>query len=521
MKDQKSNYRFYPIICILIFIGSLLFSSSSFSQQEVNRNITAQPLSRGLTLNELEISQPQQPPNLVGKVFHRDTIIRYLDGTGYIFRNSIPKESRQRAGYIIDQYIEENSPENEEIPIDFTYSIEQSILPRNRRILPGISERIPEILVQRQKVIVPQLEGEVFDYFRIAEMLNEYNLQIGDTVSVKDDRRAGTIIRQYPIAGTEVSTGTKIIIAFGAEQFQEIETPIPQGLETVTVPNYIGLSIDRAIGRMPNDRLTPGDLPRENSDEPIDLVIGQFPEPDMVVDPGTEITLIISNGPLEVIPPVRVPPLIGKSLREAAEILREANLFVGDIREEISLEQEGIIIQQNPRAGTEVESRSLVDIFYAINENTEVPVPDVVNTPREEAILIIKEHGLVYSVKTRNVQNFPADEVIEQFPPPGTLVPIGSEVKIVVQSDKRNSVPPWIYWGGGVIIAGLFGGFVGRKLNPGRKKNMIGRKDISVNLKPVWDIGKQTITSAENNLVQNKIHFKYFPDKGTQTIKSN
>jgi hypothetical protein len=40
-------------------------------------------------------------------------------------------------------------------------------------------------------------------------------------------------------------------------------------------------------------------------------------------------------------------------------------------------------------------------------------------------------------------------------------------------------------------------------------------------LKPIWDSGKQTVTSKESNLVQNKIHLKYISDIGTQTLKTS
>ncbi|MCF6333250.1 MAG: hypothetical protein L3J11_08195 [Draconibacterium sp.] len=101
---------------------------------------------------------------------------------------------------------------------------------------------------------------------------------------------------------------------------------------------------------------------------------------------------------------------------------------------------------------------------------------------------------------------------------PGQRVKAGST--IVIQIQDKSAVPPWVYWGGGVLIAGLLGGLFGRKLNSGKKKKYIGENDVKVNLKPVWDVGTQTVTNSDSEVVQNKIHLKYIPDEGVQTLNS-
>ncbi len=522
MKNQKLIIRNFSLKFMLAVLTIFLFYSTIHAQPD--RIIDAQNLENNndLVVNpgEFMAIQPQQVPNLVGKLFHPDTIMRYLDGTGYKLRNSTPIENNRRIGFIVEQHIERNPPEDEEIPIDVIYAIEEHIPSRRVRVNPNITPIIPDDLVQIQKVKVPQLQGKMFDYYRITEFLKESRLQIGDTVSVINNQRAGLVIRQYPIAGTEVRYNTPVNIAYGVESPPENVTQTPQDSEIVTVPKYTGLTIERVIRRIPNDRLTFGGQEDVNSDSPPGIVVNQFPEAGMKVDPGTEISLEISIGPPEETRLVRVPQLIEKTLQEAAEILRETELFVGDIREQISEKPGGIIIQQFPRAGTEVKRGAVVDIVYSINEIMEILVPDVKMLPRDEAILVIKESRLNYSERNVNEPGIAEGVVVDQFPEPETLVPIGTNVKIFVQNNK-NTLPLWVYWGGGVLVAGLLGGFIGRKVNPGRKKKIVGEKDTSVHLKPVWDIGKQTIISNENNLIQNKVHLKYISDKGIQTIKNS
>jgi len=522
MKNQKPSNQNFSIKLILIVIGIFLFCSTLIAQQRINNDLQIRPNDRVLNVNpnDLEAVQPQQVPNLVGKVFHPDTVARYLRGTEFILGDATQIKNNTRIGLIVEQSVRGVENINGQIPIDITYAVEEPNDQFPGRLIPGIIDRIPDILRERQKVIVPPFVGERFDYYQIAELLNENELQIGDTVSVVDDQNEGIVIRQYPVAGTEVNAGTRVIIAYGVEPRPEIVTSNSPDPEIVTVPNYIGLSIDRAIDRMSNDLLTPGELFKENSNEPQDIVIGQFPEPGMQVDPGTEITLVISDGPRREVLPVPVPQLIGRSLQEAAEILRETELFVGNIREQISEEREGTIIRQSPRAGTEVERGAVVDIIYSINENIDdISVPNVRKIQHDEAIRIIKESRLSYLVKKVNESGLPDGVVADQFPEPGRIVPVGSEVTIFVQNDKSGP-PPWIYWVGGVLAAGVLGGFLGRKTGI-RKKKPMAKKDISVDLKPVWDAGKQIISTDEKNVTLDRIHLKYISDSGTQTLKTS
>jgi hypothetical protein len=90
---------------------------------------------------------------------------------------------------------------------------------------------------------------------------------------------------------------------------------------------------------------------------------------------------------------------------------------------------------------------------------------------------------------------------------------------VVIFVAEKEDVPPWLLWGGGVIIAGLAGGFIGRKINVKKKKPLAKDKDL-IELKPVLDGGKQTLESDSKSLIQNKLHFKYISDTGTQTIKT-
>jgi hypothetical protein len=243
----------------------------------------------------------------------------------------------------------------------------------------------------------------------------------------------------------------------------------------------------------------------------------------MVVDPQTPIELSVSSGP-QPVTQIPVPNLRGLTLEQAANVLLESKLFAGQLREEISDGRAGVVIRQSPQAGTMVSLESSVDIIYSVQAPDGSPtdefiiVPDVTRLPKDKAIVILKESGLNYLLKYENKAGEPGDVVAEQEPLPETRVPPGTNVQLVIP--KQETLPPWIYWGGGVLVAGLLGGFVGRKLG-GRKHKPLGEKDTTLHLKPVLDKGTQTIESSDNLKISKHLHLKPVPDKGIQTIKTN
>jgi beta-lactam-binding protein with PASTA domain len=379
---------------------------------------------------------------------------------------------------------------------------------------------VPSEMLELQLVTVPQLTGRNYDLNQITAILDRSGLRLGTAIPVENNDSIGIITGQSPGIRQRVRPQTPVNITYGIP----ITAVTPSQPQTVRVPEYVGLTLERAVGRMPNDRLVPGNISEINSDNPPGIVVNQFPDAGTPVDPGTVISLEVSIGPPQEFP-VRVPNLIGLTLQQAAEVLRGAELFVGTISERISDEREGIIISQSPNPGTEILKGSSVDISYSVRaadveeERELIPVPDVRQFPRDEAIREIKASRLNYIIDYVNKSGQQNGIVVDQIPQPETLIPPGADVTIFVQD--KSGVPPWIYWGGGVLVAGLMGGFIGRKINPGKKKKIVGRKELKLDLKPVLDVGKQSISENENQLFKNSLHFKCISDTGTQTLKTD
>lgn len=391
---------------------------------------------------------------------------------------------------------------------------------QNRLPQRNLRRVVPAEMLELQLITVPPLIGRNYNLNQITVILDRSGLRLGTAIPVENNDSIGIITGQSPGIRQQVRPQTPVNITYGIPT----TAVTPSQPQTVRVPQYVGLTLERAVGRMPNDRLVPGNISEINSDNPPGIVVTQFPDAGTPVDPGTEISLEVSIGPTEEFP-VSVPNLIGLTLQQAAEILRGAELFVGTIAEQISDEREGIIISQSPNPGTDILMGSPVDISYSVRavdvveERELIPVPDVRQFPRDEAIREIKASRLNYIIEYVKKSGQLNGIVVEQEPQSGTLVPPGADVIIFVQDN--SSVPPWIYWGGGVLAAGLLGGFIGRKINPGKKKKIVGRKELKLDLKPVLDVGKQSISENENQLFENILHLRYISDSGTQTLKTD
>jgi len=376
---------------------------------------------------------------------------------------------------------------------------------------------VPPELIRQTLTTVPRLEGRQFNQQTLQQVLKRSALTLGNALPVVNNDSIGVIISQTPAAGAQVRRGTPVNITYGI-QGTAVTPGQPEG--TVRVPNYVGLTLERATGRMPNDRLQPGNIKEAPSDAAAGTVTDQFPEAEMIVDLQTPIDLTISTGPQQV-PQIPVPDLRRLTLEQAAGVLRDSKLFAGQLREEVSDERPGIVLSQSPRAGTMVSPESAVDITFSVLPTTgdeDVLVPDVTGMSKDKAILVLKESRLNYLLKYEKRPGEPKNMVVEQDPLPETRVTAGTDVQLIIP--KAEAVPPWVYWGGGILVAGLLGGFTGRKLG-GKKNKKLGQKDTSLHLKPVLDKGKQTIETDDNLALRSHLQLKPIPDKGTQTIKTN
>ena len=508
MKNQIRLTTIYAITTGLLF----LIAINSHSQTEEIRGLNVD-LQR---IENFENINNQPIPNLVGKVFHPDTIELHLDGTPYVLGNTQAINNSEKSGRIISQEVRNDLMLDGITPIDVVYARKNQQLPlnRNNRFIPEVLSRIPNEMAEIQKIRVPRLIDEPFDFERIKAMLNEIGLLPGDTISIIDNNRAGFVVRQYPMAETEVNRNTRINIAFAVSDFFVGESP-----EIIVVPEYRRQLIESVLPQLQTDKLSEGTIREIISEEMPGFIVSHFPEPGMEVDPFTPVNFEISVGMPEEDNQIVVPDLFGFSLKQVAEIFNEINLAPGKIDEEISLEKPGSVIQQNPLPGTLVKPGTKINLLIAINEQTQVEVPNVINLQKDIAILKLKNSGLVPTAISQKQENSVQNQVFNQFPNPGTLVNLGSEVNIFIPRSETQKNRLAIFWS--FVVAVVIGsGIMLRKRKFKKKNKFTGEQNLKIDLKSHWDSGKQTIMITDTKPKIPAIKIKAKTDLGNQLIKT-
>lgn len=214
---------------------------------------------------------------------------------------------------------------------------------------------------------------------------------------------------------------------------------LPQMFESAPdqqrVPDLIGMSETDARAEIGNAGLSVGEVTyRADPDGRKDQVLEQDPNPDLYVDPGTEVDLVVSSGK----PLADVPYVIGQQRDAARTTLSDAGFQV-KFQERQSDEPQGQVLETDPAPGASVPEGSVVTVFYSDGPEE---IPDVVGMTQEEAERTLREAGYVPDVVESANTTEPKGTVIQQSPPAGQQAQEGSTVTIVVSSYEEPSESP-------------------------------------------------------------------------------
>jgi beta-lactam-binding protein with PASTA domain len=192
---------------------------------------------------------------------------------------------------------------------------------------------------------VPNLIGiELENAFKLIE---NSSLIVGDLTEMESVSTPKTVISQSIMAGTTVSTDSKIDLV--------IAKP-----EETKVPNVLGKTLEEARSAFEAAKLRTGRVGYEASGQPPNVVIKQSPEPNTAIPSNETVDLTLSRRTS-----VKAPNLIGKGVREAERMLKNLGLACGSISERPSTKEEGTVIGQDPSPGTEVERGKDIDLVTA------------------------------------------------------------------------------------------------------------------------------------------------------------
>ncbi len=207
---------------------------------------------------------------------------------------------------------------------------------------------MPEV-VARPEVVVPDLVGIHKD--EAIKKLEELNL-----VPVLEGPRYNNkypkdyVIFQKPLKDTKVKINRRIYLA------------ISGGDPLVKIPDLQYKTLRDAEITIKRLGLKVGNITEVRSEAKAGTIVGQKPNPGLNVEKGSKVDLKVSVGPN--VGKVRVPDLMGKTLKEAERELRNNSLFLGKVNYQESPNLlPNTVIAQYPKKGQLVEIGETVDVF--------------------------------------------------------------------------------------------------------------------------------------------------------------
>ncbi|OQD53318.1 serine/threonine protein kinase [Streptomyces phaeoluteigriseus] len=208
------------------------------------------------------------------------------------------------------------------------------------------------------------------------------------------------------------------------------------GNDTVKVPSLIGKTQAGATQQLTNVDLKVGTVTQKPcEDQAKGNICAQDPIPDTEVDKNSTVNLVVSTGA----PKVAVPSVLGKSLEEAKTLLEgDKYQLVVETKNEISTEEPGTVLDQDPNLGAEVEKGSKVTLTIAKAED-KATVPDVLNQSCDQAKAQMEANNLVGNcVEVETQDPNLVGKVIGTTPQANSKATKGSQVQIQIGKAPAN-----------------------------------------------------------------------------------
>ena len=209
--------------------------------------------------------------------------------------------------------------------------------------------------VDSEEVVVPNLVGKNKD--EASKILLENRLNpIVEGPRYNDQYPIDHIIYQKPVAGSTVKENRRVyIVVSGGNPLTKMPYLLDKTLRDAKV------TIER-LGFILDDVVEVKDEAKANT------IVEQYPKEGTNLQKGTKVKLKVSVGPN--IGMVRVPDLLGKSLKEAESILQKNSLTVGKINYQESKNLlPNTIVAQYPAKNKTINVGESVDLFITKSQN--------------------------------------------------------------------------------------------------------------------------------------------------------
>ena len=224
------------------------------------------------------------------------------------------------------------------------------------------------------------------------------------------------------------------VVALGALAYGAYELLKPQ---EVRVPRVVGLQSDAAAAKLNGVGLEVQIEEVRSMDVPAEQVTRQRPNPGLMVEEGSTVTIFVSTGPGEA----SVPDVLDRTEKEAVRLVRARGFRVDIDREFSETVEEGRVVESLPDPRSQLEIGKTVTLVISRGRE-DVVVPDVTELDRDGARSRLERLDLEVVFREEETDDEEPGQVLSQEPTADTEVEKGSRVTVTVAKEPSEAEVP-------------------------------------------------------------------------------
>ncbi|WP_102692706.1 Stk1 family PASTA domain-containing Ser/Thr kinase [Rummeliibacillus pycnus] len=204
----------------------------------------------------------------------------------------------------------------------------------------------------------------------------------------------------------------------------------------LVVPDVTNQEVSKAISTLENAGFEIGkQTKQESEDVEENHVIGTTPDPGKERKKGTEIDLLISEGPKKV----EFPNYVGQNIDQVKTILTKQGFKDINIDETFSEKNEGTILKQSPEEGEKVIPKDTTISFTVSKGVEQATVVNLLGYNENALNTYAKTSGFNIRISSEKYSDtVPKGQVISQSPKAGTTVNVGSTIEVVTSKGVQE-----------------------------------------------------------------------------------
>lgn len=241
--------------------------------------------------------------------------------------------------------------------------------------------------------------------------------------SVSSGVARGRVVGQLPAVGKEQPNGAEVAIVISGGKASSATSP---------TPNVVGMSKAQAQSALKAAGFRPQVVEAYDASVAKGSIIRQVPAAGANVDPGQDVVVSVSMGPVTKLQ-AKMPLVGGKSKARAESAIKKAGLrtLVSQLYSEAVAK--GRVMGQLPKAGAKLLKNAQATIAVSLGKHAplDVTVPDVTGKSRAEAAATLRAAELDPIETLVFTEAASTGTIYAQFPKVGEKVKKGSRVVVV------------------------------------------------------------------------------------------